>query len=382
MCGVVTVHVCNHTSIWLKAYLTLETLISFVPSTLPYAFDMSIMVKATPNYDAQVESSRETSRNAKKCAILATTENQNEETSEGTVVVQLNEVCTDADPALLGSVRDCKDIVQPTASAKRFQLLPPREKKMKVPRAADLKMQAACSMEPLPPSVRQRLGTPDLVIGFDVESHDWIEGLTRKGNIGPFGWYGIQNEMYFEYPRVVQVGWAIGDLRKEVPVQIKSRFVKPIGFQISAKATEFHSITQEKAECDGIDAAIVLREFLDDVRLACRHNGRVVAHHLEFDAGMIDREFQRCGLKDLREEWQRIAKNGYCTMNPELGRWIRILSGREVGPDTAKHCQGLRATMQALLPSEIHRLSNHHDSGCDADLARAIYTELLNRSKQ
>ena len=81
MCGVVTVHVCNHTSIWLKAYLTLETLISLVPSTLPYAFDMSIMVKAAPNYDAQVESFRETSRNAKKCAILATTENQNEEPS-------------------------------------------------------------------------------------------------------------------------------------------------------------------------------------------------------------------------------------------------------------------------------------------------------------
>ena len=119
--------------------------------------------------------------------------------------------------------------------------------------------------------------------------------------------------------------------------------MKPIGFQISAKAVAVHSITQEKVESDGIDLAIVLSEFLNDVRDACRRNGRVVAHHLEFDAGIIDREFQRCGLKDLREEWQRVAKNGYCTMNPELGRWIRMTSGREVGPGTAKHCEGLQA---------------------------------------
>ena len=249
-------------------------------------------VKATPNYDAQVESSRETSRNAKKCAILATTENQNEEPSEGTVVVQLN----DADPALLGSVRDCKDIVQPTASVKRFQLLPPREKKMKVPRAADLNRQAACSMEPLPPSVRERLGTPDIVLGFDIEVHDWNEGITRKGSIGPFGWYRLRDEISFEYSRIIQLGWAIGHIREETCVQIKTRFVKPNGFQISAKAVAVYSITQDKVESDGIDLAIVLSEFLNDVRDACRRNGRVVAHHLEFDACIIDREFQRCGL--------------------------------------------------------------------------------------
>lgn len=265
---------------------------------------MSIMVKAAPNYDAQVESSREKSRNAKKCSILAT------------------------------KVRG------------------------------------------------GRLGTPDIVLGFDIEVHDWIEGITRKGSIGPFGWYRLRDEISFEYSRIIQLGWTIGHRREETCVQIKNRFVKPSGFQILAKAVAVHSITQEKIESEGIDLAIVLCEFLNDVRDACWRNGRVVAHHLEFDAGCIDREFQRCGLNDLREEWQRVAKNGYCTMNPELGRWIRTTSGREVGAGTAKHCEGLQATVRAVLPAEIHFLGDHHNARCDASLTKAIYTELLKRSRQ
>ena len=54
----------------------------------------------------------------------------------------------------------------------------------------------------------------------------------------------------------------------------------------------------------------------------------------------------------------------------------------DVGFATAKHSEGLQAPVRGILPKEIHRLNNHHDASCDADLARAIYRELLKRSKQ
>ncbi len=104
-----------------------------------------------------------------------------------------------------------------------------------------------------------------------------------------------------------------------------------------------------------------------------------MAHHLEFDAGIIDCELNRCGLAALREEWRRIARDGFCTMNPELGRWMRVTSGREVGPPTAKHCEGLPATVQVLLPNKSLLLAGLHDAGCDAELTRSIYVKLLKR---
>ena len=66
-------------------------------------------------------------------------------------------------------------------------------------------------------------------------------------------------------------------------------------------------------------------------------------------------------------------------MNPELGRWMRVTSGREVGPPTAKHCEGLTATVQVLLPNKSLLLAGRHDAGCDAELTRSIYVKLLKR---
>ena len=54
----------------------------------------------------------------------------------------------------------------------------------------------------------------------------------------------------------------------------------------------------------------------------------------------------------------------------------------EAGLATAKHSEGLQATVRAILPKEIHRLNTHHDASCDADLARAIYRDFFKRSKQ
>ena len=290
-------------------------------------------------------------------------------------------VAPDGDPAgfadaAQGTIKDAWR----SAGTKGFKLLPPRNDKAKVPRAADVGKPMLCHMGLLPQPVRDRLGSPTIVVGFDTETHDWLNDLPRKGSIGPYGWYRIRDELSTEYARIIQLGWACGSVDEGATVQTKRRFIKPTGFQVSTKATAFHHLTQELLEQEGLELKTVLDEFLTDVRYACQHGGRVVAHHLEFDAGVIDCELNRCGLTELREEWRCFARNGFCTMNPELGRWVRIASGREVGAPTAKHCEGLAATLQLLLPDKAMLLSGHHDAGRDAELTRSIYVALLRKS--
>ena len=67
-------------------------------------------------------------------------------------------------------------------------------------------------------------------------------------------------------------------------------------------------------------------------------------------------------------------------MNPELGRWERIASGREVGGLTAKHCESLAATLQLLLFDKAPLLTGYRDARCDAEHTRTMYVELLKKS--
>ncbi len=109
-----------------------------------------------------------------------------------------------------------------------------------------------------------------------------------------------------------------------------------------------------------------------------------MAHHLEFDAGTILHELARCGLGELHGAWKRIAQGGFCTMAPEVGRWVLNCSGSEVGPPTAKHCLGLKniaRRMLADIPNIDALLEQHHDPGVDAQLTGMVYMRLLEWAK-
>ena len=58
--------------------------------------------------------------------------------------------------------------------------------------------------------------------------------------------------------------------------------------------------------------------------------GRVVIHHLEFDAGIIDAELQRYGLQQWCEQWRKIARKGFCTMDPDVMHWPQLCVGRDL----------------------------------------------------
>ena len=102
----------------------------------------------------------------------------------------------------------------------------------------------------------------------------------------------------------------------------------------------------------------------------------MVAHHLTFDAGIIDRELARCGLHDYQKEWANAARAGCCTMDPEIGRWVRGCFGRDTGPETAKNTMRLKELAGWLIPRNAELLAKHHTAGADAELHLLLYGEL------
>ena len=202
--------------------------------------------------------------------------------------------------------------------------------------------------------------------------------MERKGRIGPFGWYTNNDDVPFA--RIVQLGWVVADASRNGEAISKSSLIQPQGFQITEKAMGCHGITQEDALRSGRPLADVLEEFVRDVSHACSRGGRVCAHQLELDAGLVDEELRRCGLHDLRAAWGRIARNGYCTMNPPMGRWLKQCAGHDVGPETKQHILGLTymTRLLGLCPDSFQK--RHHDAEHDANMTRLIYTALLERA--
>ena len=183
-----------------------------------------------------------------------------------------------------------KENMSDRGGRKRFAFCaPPAKRIQKIPKATELEagfmatvstLGQPLQLVPPPKIVVSRLSNPDLLIGFDIETHDWQEEW-QKGRIGQFGWYTIKGESTTEFARIVQIGWAIGRADKAAPLRVKTALVKPDGFEISAKATKFHTISHATAAQEGRPLAAVLCDFMADVSEAHSRGGRVVAHNLE-----------------------------------------------------------------------------------------------------
>ena len=77
----------------------------------------------------------------------------------------------------------------------------------------------------------------------------------------------------------MQLGYAIGPVDAEVTT--KKFYVTPEGFEVSAKATKLHGISQDTLKPAGKPLEEVLQEFMTDVVEACSKGGRVVAHQID-----------------------------------------------------------------------------------------------------
>ena len=176
---------------------------------------------------------------------------------------------------------------------------PKRGTKRPFPRAADILLSAERRYVTAPPVVAAKLSGEVLFIGVEIETHDWsARHLTDvRGSIGQLGHYNLCTPRDIEDPRIVQIGWAIRGSRDRETV-VTERLVRPDGFRVSEKATAFHRITHACAADEGVPLPHALAELMrDDLEVSGR-GGRLVCHHLEFDARIIARERSRCKMAD------------------------------------------------------------------------------------
>ena len=118
--------------------------------------------------------------------------------------------------------------------------VPKKQPKPKAPRADDLDLGPMRAMAP-PRIVLDKIGNPDLVIGIDIETHDWLDDQNTWGRYGKFGFWMLHDEQDLAYARIIQLGWVVGCPQADAPLVIsKSKFVQPDGFEVSAKATKVH----------------------------------------------------------------------------------------------------------------------------------------------
>ena len=228
----------------------------------------------------------------------------------------------------------------------------------------------------MPGDLLSSLRNATAVLGFDIESHDELpKSVKMKSRIGLFRWRTALAENDLDQVRMVQIGWCFDEVNGEVVT--KKRLVRPSGFAITPNGTAIHGISHDRALEKGIPLGDALRDFMEDVVRVHQRGGLLVAHQLEFDAGVIWRELRHCGPSALAKQWFEIARwNGFCTMNSPAGRWLNEASGLEVGPNSLPML-GLKKIAPLLTPSLSCLLERHHDAEVDAKLTRALYLAML-----
>ena len=96
---------------------------------------------------------------------------------------------------------------------------------------------------------------------------------------------------------------------------------------------------------------------------------------------MISEELKRCGLDALQEDWDNIARKGYCTMNPMLGRWLTECAGEDSGPSSAQPVLGITKALDKLSPNASADFKAH-SAADDAQMTRLAYVLTLTRTKK
>ena len=258
---------------------------------------------------------------------------------------------------------------------KRFQFQTYRPEPTKVPRAADLVIGVQEQHVPPSESIKSMIRATPLVAGIDIETHDLL-GRHMKWWRGPFGFWTLADPNILDQARIVQIGWSKCEDTREPT--FKQLLVRPCGFEITPASSAKHNITNDEALEEGIPLRAALQEFIDDMVAFWRRGGQVVAHHLEFDAGIIAKELERSGLGHLKDQWRKIVASGVCTMDPDIAHWVRDLLGME--QVIWKSAMKLEEMTRKLVPDCDILLQKKHTAGGDAQMAALLYRELCKRA--
>ena len=269
--------------------------------------------------------------------------------------------------------------MMPQSNKRKFQLPDVQRQDglqaRKIPRAARLRVGLMDSL-PIPERIHNKfVPASRYIVGIDIETHDMNLGRRLRWWRGPHGFPNLTDPETFKRARIVQIGWAIVDERGDV--KSSQRIIQPSGFQITKDASDYHKITQAKAEESGVKFMDAITDFFTDLA-NLNSSYRVVAHHLEFDAGIIIEELSRCGRKDRAVQFAEIVKAGVCTMDPSIAKWYREL----VGDEPVEHCSALKLTVMAkrLLPTRSDLMERKNDAEADAEMVALVYAEMRKRA--
>ena len=130
------------------------------------------------------------------------------------------------------------------------------------------------------------------IIVMDVETN----GLIKQRGITP-----TRDNLHL-FPNIVQFSWGLYRENGECKV-LKDYIIKPNGWSMNGKE-QFHGITLEKANNEGVDIKTVLSEYKYDIENCC---SIFVCHNMDFDKRVVLSEFVRNDM-DLNNP------NEFCTM--------------------------------------------------------------------
>ena len=108
-----------------------------------------------------------------------------------------------------------------------------------------------------------------------------------------------------------------------------------------------------------------------------------MAHQIEFDAGVIAAELQRCGLHEELEFWDRAVRGGICTMDPSLCNWIRDVSGDvDAKGRSCTGPLGLKDCVRFMVPDSAELRRQHHTADKNAKMAWLLCKVIVTRCAQ
>ena len=243
----------------------------------------------------------------------------------------------------------------------------------------DANLVPAAMAPPLPPpdAVRSCFEPGDtLWMGLGIETHRLVPTTADSWwRPGQFGFMTRLTKEVLAELRIVQIGWTIGTF--DSTPTTKERLVSPDGFEIDGAATGKHGISHSSASLNGSTLAACLREMFEDLSSLVQRGGRVCSHNLEFDCGIILEEMTKCGLAELAGPWSEAVRQGFCSMDPNVGHWVRKQAG--MTDKERKTPMRLKDMVHLLLPDARALLAKHHSAGNDSLMHWLLCREIAGR---
>lgn len=245
-----------------------------------------------------------------------------------------------------------------------------KRKTTPVPLVRDLSSSSSVEQLPVQPTsdILNQFKDAHLIFAFDLETHDIIRESASAWRNGQHGFQTRVSNSTLKSLRIIQIGWAVGEIHSDGPT-IYSRHAKPNSFKVTAEGAAKHGVTQTFVEEHGLPLESILQEFIASAQKWFARGARLVAHQIEFDAGVVAEELQRCGLHQQMEFWDKAVRSGICTMDPVLCNWIRDLSGDVDAQGRSRSGPlGLKDCVRFMVPQSADLRRHHHAADKDAEM--------------